>query len=208
MNIKKKMKKKNSFLQLKYNDSNTKVTINEHLRSWLPNTPHEYIILCIGSDRSTGDSLGPLCGTMLQERKLKHLTIYGTLKSPVHAQNLIGMMQHIHAVHKNPYIIAIDACLGKIKSVGHIITGIGPIVPGAALKKDLPEVGDLHLTGVVNTGGFMEFAVLQNTRLSHVFEMANVIADILNKLDMELHTTQPMNAFLPAVQRKKNVLPS
>src|SRR5699024_4893127 len=102
MNIKKKMKKKDSFLQLKYNDWNTEITINEHLQSWLPNTSHEYIILCIGSDRSTGDSLGPLCGTMLRERKLKHLTIYGTLESPVHAQNLTAIMQHIHTVHQNP----------------------------------------------------------------------------------------------------------
>ena len=37
--------------------------------------------------------------------------------------------------------------------------------PGAGVNKDLPPVGDLYITGVVNVGGFMDYLVLQNTRL-------------------------------------------
>ena len=60
--------------------------------------------------------------------------------------------------------------------VGCISVGNGPIKPGAGLKKELPAVGDMHITGVVNTGGFMDFLVLQSTRLSVVMKMADIIA--------------------------------
>ena len=37
------------------------------------------IILCIGTDRSTGDALGPLIGTHLSRLNLPQLKVYGTL---------------------------------------------------------------------------------------------------------------------------------
>jgi len=40
----------------------------------------------------------------------------------------------------------------------------------------LPPIGDAYVTGVVNVGGFMEYLVLQNTRLSLVIKMADAIA--------------------------------
>ncbi|MCL6574238.1 MAG: DUF1256 domain-containing protein, partial [Bacillus sp. (in: Bacteria)] len=43
--------------------------------------------------------------------------------------------------------------------------------------KDLPAVGDIHITGIVNVSGFMEFFVLQNTRLNLVMNMAKTIAN-------------------------------
>lgn len=44
----------------------------------------EIIILCIGSDRITGDSLGPLIGQQLSRHRWKNIHIYGTLDTPVH----------------------------------------------------------------------------------------------------------------------------
>lgn len=44
------------------------------------------------------------------------------------------------------------------------------------MRKSLPEVGHAHIVGVVNVGGFMEYLVLQNTRLGIVWQMAQVIA--------------------------------
>ena len=40
--------------------------------------------------------------------------IYGTLNEPVHAKNLENNIELIYSNHKNPFIIAIDACLGRI----------------------------------------------------------------------------------------------
>lgn len=51
------------------------------------------------------------------------------------------------------------------------------------MQKDLPEVGDLHINGIVNVSGFMEYFVLQNTRLHLVMNMANVLAEGLSLTD-------------------------
>lgn len=134
------------------------------------------ILLCIGTDRSTGDSLGPLVGDKLNFLIRDHIFIYGNLESPVHAKNLCETVNKIKSLYKNPYIIAIDACLGNIQNVGKIIIESKPIMPGAAMKKDLPPIGDLSITGVVNIAGALEFMVLQNTRLYVVMHLADIIS--------------------------------
>ena len=133
------------------------------------------VILCIGTDRSTGDSLGPLIGTHLAD-KFRMPNVYGTLDNPVHAVNLEDSLAHISEVISQPFFLAIDACLGHHNSIGEITIAQGSLKPGAGVNKSLPEVGDYHITGVVNIGGFMEYFVLQNTRLSLVYQMADVIA--------------------------------
>lgn len=136
----------------------------------------DLVILCIGTDRSTGDALGPLVGSKLSQYKTGMISLYGTLDEPVHAMNLAETLKAIEANHQQPYIIAIDACLGKLKNVGMINLVDGPLKPGAGVKKELPPVGDIHITGIVNVGGFMEYFVLQNTRLNLVMKMADVIS--------------------------------
>lgn len=136
---------------------------------------HPIVVLCIGTDRSTGDALGPLTGSKLRVLTDK-VHVYGTLDEPVHANNLQEVTQHIARLHGEPFILAIDACLGKVDSVGYITLGHGPLKPGAAVNKSLPEIGHAHITGIVNVGGFMEHLVLQSTRLSLVMKMAETIA--------------------------------
>lgn len=108
--------------------------------------------------------------------RFDNVHVYGTLDSPVHAKNLEDRINSISTSHKNPFVIAIDACLGKVDRVGYLTVSNGPIKPGAGVKKNLPPVGDMHITGIVNLGGFMEYIVLQNTRLSLVMNMAETIS--------------------------------
>lgn len=137
----------------------------------------DLIVLCIGTDRCTGDALGPLIGSRLQKSGLAHVYIYGTLENPVHATNLQETLDFLRQRHQQSLIIAIDACLGRIDSVGNIMVGKGPLKPGAGVNKDLPAVGDLFITGIVNVGGFMDYLVLQNTRLYLITRLADVIAE-------------------------------
>lgn len=134
------------------------------------------IILCIGTDRSTGDSLGPLIGNKLKSVVKNTFILYGTLEYPVHAKNLSKVLTEIKEKYTNPYIIAIDACLGSIQNIGNIIIEDKPLSPGAAMNKNLPKVGDLSITGIVNISGALEFMVLQNTRLYTVMHIADVIS--------------------------------
>ncbi|NMD72489.1 spore protease YyaC [Bacillus sp. DNRA2] len=148
------------------------------------NANRPIVFVCIGTDRSTGDSLGPLVGTLLEEKMISPFFVYGTLENPIHAVNLKEQLNDIHDKHVNPFIIGIDACLGRLKSVGVIQIAEGPVKPGAGVNKDLPEVGNLHITGIVNVSGFMEFFVLQNTRLNLVLKMAKTIANGIHEASM------------------------
>lgn len=155
----------------------------EQIISYFPKEIPNVIVLCIGTDRSTGDSLGPLTGTFLSKFRPKNIHLYGTLHEPVHAVNLEDYLEHIKQSYNHTFTIAVDASLGRKSSIGNIISGIGPITPGAALNKKLPPVGDIHLTGVVNIGGLMDYTILQSTRLSVVHDMAYKLSLILYRLD-------------------------
>ncbi|TCT24618.1 putative sporulation protein YyaC [Melghiribacillus thermohalophilus] len=169
-----------------YLQEHTPDNLATSLLQWIPRFKQNVIILCIGTDRSTGDALGPLVGTFLCEQKPSSLSVYGTLDHPVHAKNIHEHLTTIQQNHFNPFIIAVDACLGKYSSIGTIIAGQGSLRPGAAVKKDLPEVGNVFISGVVNISGYMEYFVLQSTRLSIVMNMAKKIACSLKQVDDRL----------------------
>ncbi|APM41136.1 spore protease YyaC [Clostridium kluyveri] len=134
------------------------------------------VILCIGTDRSTGDSLGPIVGDKLKFLVRNRVALYGNLQYPVHAKNISDIITEINSKYNNPFTIAIDACLGNIQNVGKIILESKPLHPGSAMNKSLPKVGDLSITGIVNICGAMEFMVLQNTRLFTVMQLADTIS--------------------------------
>lgn len=134
------------------------------------------VILCIGTDRSTGDSLGPLVGHKLKLLLKDNVHLYGDLKEPVHAKNLNETINMINEKHPNSIILAIDASLGNMKNIGKIYIKDEPLSPGSAMNKDLPKIGDISITGIVNIGGTLEFLVLQNTRLYTVMLLSDIIS--------------------------------
>jgi len=142
-----------------------------NLSELIPNG-REILFACIGTDRSTGDCVGPLTGTWLEE---KGYTVIGTLDNPLHAVNLGERMSLAKQMYPQHFIVAIDACLGKLESIGNIIIEDGPLFPGKAVKKDLPAVGDISIKAIVNIGGYQEYTVLQNTRLNVSWKLAQEI---------------------------------
>ncbi len=165
-----------------FDDADAASRLNRSLASLLANhgpKPSKPLAVCIGTDRSTGDSLGPLVGYHLKRMNPLQLSIMGTLDNPVHASNLTEVVGLLESKYKDYTIIAIDACLGRVENVGTINVSPGPIKPGAGVNKILPVVGHISITGTVNMGGMMEYLVLQNTRLSLVMKMAEVIAEAL-----------------------------
>lgn len=205
MNLKNRLSQKNETIRMIHTDPNLTTSMSEYIMNWFPKIPKEYVIVCIGTDRSTGDALGPLTGSYLMEKKLRHMTVYGTLQDPVHATNLEEYIQLIEKQHRNAFIIAIDACLGKTSSVGQIIACEGALKPGAALNKPLPPIGNIHITGVVNISGFMEYSVLQNTRLSIVVEMAKKIANVIDNIDQQLKSSYVTPAIIMRNARKEPI---
>lgn len=133
------------------------------------------IILCIGTDRVTGDSLGPLVGHQLLT-SANNFIIYGNLEQPVHAINLVETMEQIYQEYDNPYVIAIDASLGTKDHIGYVTLRKGPLKPGQGIAKDLPPIGDISITGIVNLSGKPGAFLLQNTRLYTVMKLVDCIA--------------------------------
>lgn len=138
---------------------------------------HTLVFLCIGSDRATGDCLGPLLGYKLSRFRLPGCVIYGTLDHPVHAKNLGEVITEIYSRIFRPFIISVDASLGKMNHIGYYTLAVGPLKPGAGVNKSLPEVGDLTITGIVNISGFLDQMLLQTTRLNTVMRIADRICD-------------------------------
>ena len=146
-----------------------------HFINMNPDFERDIVYLCIGTDRATGDCLGPIVGTRLKTMFARS-NVYGTLENPAHAANLQQIREEIALQHTSPLIVAIDASLGDSRRIGFINVKAGGLKPGTALNKDLPEVGDFHVSGVVNVAGFFEQMVLQNTRLFLVYRMAEIIS--------------------------------
>lgn len=142
----------------------------------------DIVFLCIGSDRYVGDSLGPLVGTMLTERNVP-FRVYGTLEEPVHAFNLKGILKGINKQFKKPLIFSIDASIGNKDQVGHVMFKEGPLTPGKALEKMLPEVGDYHFVGFVNyIDPLPTSQFLNDTRLYTVMNIAKTIVKVINSI--------------------------
>jgi len=134
------------------------------------------VVVCIGTDRCTGDSLGPLTGTMLGKYRSSEFDIFGTLENPVHAMNLADTMDKLQMLFDDPFVIGVDACLGQASSIGAVMVGDGPLRPGAGVNKQLPPVGDIHVSGIVNIGGLLGYQALQSTRLHLVMSMSGLIS--------------------------------
>lgn len=185
MNLKSNLFDRRQNARISHEENEAAEQLATELLSFFPAmTSRPIVFVCIGTDRSTGDSLGPLVGTLLEEKKLQSFFVYGTLDDPIHAVNLEEKLKMIKEQHFHPFIIAIDACLGRFKSVGMIDIADGPVKPGAGVNKELPAVGNIHITGIVNVGGFMEFFVLQNTRLNLVLKMAKTISNAIYKASL------------------------
>ncbi|MBO5245461.1 MAG: spore protease YyaC [Selenomonadales bacterium] len=136
------------------------------------------LIVCIGTDRSTGDSFGPFTGSLLQSAT-SYPYIYGTLRHPIHSKNYLAETAPLYETFADPYIIAVDASLGMRDMIGSIRVRQGSLRPAAAFSRDLPPIGDLAVTGIVGASGGSDYLTLQSTRLGLVAHMASQLASAL-----------------------------
>ncbi|MBG9791918.1 sporulation protein [Paenibacillus dendritiformis] len=137
--------------------------------------PSEPIMfICIGTDRSTGDALGPLVGTRLRESGWTN--VIGCLDEPCDSSNLEARLA---GLPDNLITIAIDACLGHPSTVGYYLVGNQPLLPAESVGMTLPAVGRYSIAAVVNTNGPKPYWTLQTTSLRFVMKMAHELADAI-----------------------------
>lgn len=134
------------------------------------------VFLCIGTDRSTGDSLGPLIGYKLRDMKTSSAAVFGTLERPVHAMNLEEYARVIKNCYHDCLVVAVDASVGNREHVGYLTLGKGALRPGLGVSKELGAVGDIFITGIVGGCSSYDPLMLQSVRLSVVMRMADCIS--------------------------------
>lgn len=128
----------------------------------------------IGTDKNIPDSLGPLVGTMLQEKGYK---VYGTMEYPLHA---LTIPYRAEEVNKHKCVIAIDACAAATKEkIGSINFKCKPVRPGAGAGKYLPSIGNFSILGMVNA----EDVMYNVGRLHNTFSMAKDIVDTIERFE-------------------------
>lgn len=153
------------------------------------------VILCVGSDLSVGDSLGPVTGTKLKE-KLKNLNcyVYGTLSKPITAHEVGYMNEFLWETHPDCQVIAIDAAVGVSGDIGLIKVGKRGLSPGSGANKKLSKVGDVSIMGIVAEKSVFNYSLFSATRLNIVYKMADIICDgICSYIFETLRNSVPSN---------------
>ena len=107
------------------------------------------VIVCIGTDKVVGDSLGPTVGTLLTKCYCSPCFVYGTLDRPITALNLTKTANFIRYRHPRQRVLAIDCAVGKASEVGNINLSSGGIKAGSGVGKNIPEIGDFSVTCVI-----------------------------------------------------------
>ena len=160
-----------------YYIGNSKTMLSKAMRKML--LGKKLVFLCVGTDKVTGDCLGPLCGQLLTKKYNIPSYVYGSLNFPVHAKNIKEVCEFIKKNHEDSKVVAIDSSLGSSANIGLIHFGKGPVKTGEAMRGESFEAGDYFVTAVVNSGSQTNNSSLFSTRLKVVDEIANCIASAI-----------------------------
>ncbi len=144
----------------------------------------ETIVVCIGSDKVSGDMLGPLVGSALREKYRLPCPVYGAVGESVNGLNLDEYLSMIGRRHGKSRVIAVDAALGKSEDVGCIRLKKGGIKAGGAMEREGAKIGDIGIVGVVARESEPKdvYAALLAVPLSFVEELAHRIAKMISEV--------------------------
>lgn len=134
------------------------------------------IVVCVGSDLTVGDSLGPFVGTTLIKDNELDFFVYGTLENPITAKEVETINKKIKLIHPNSKILVVDAALGKKSEIGYVKVLDSGIKPGLGVKKDLPLLGDVSIIAIVGEYLDKKYTLSGNERFNLVYLMGLDIA--------------------------------
>lgn len=136
------------------------------------------VIVCFGTMSISGDSVGPMVGTLLTKKYGVEAFVYGTEEHSVNGKNMMEWMDFILSAHHGAPIIAVDASLGQADRVGQVVLRDDGVCP-AAIKGKKERFGDVGILAVVaeNSGD----ALMQLMSVPHLYatELADKVAVML-----------------------------
>lgn len=109
------------------------------------------VILCVGTDKLVGDSIGPIVGQKLTRllNKKKNVKIYGNTKKNLNLKNAKQVVEEVSDVYPEPFIITIDATLGPKETIETIRISKGKIKIGEALGHSIEYFSNINIKAIV-----------------------------------------------------------
>lgn len=107
------------------------------------------VILCIGSDKIAGDSVGPIVGDILKNKLNARCFVYGETGKSVNGKNVKEFLNLIEIAHPDSPVIAVDACLSEGIARGNIHIVSGGVNPKRAVTGVKNPTGDVGVLAVV-----------------------------------------------------------
>lgn len=148
------------------------------------------VIVCIGSDRVSGDSLGPVTGSMLKNKlNNPQVIVLGSLDGTVTAKEIKYLNSFLRETFLGRTVICIDSAVGSLSDVGVIKISDSPLLPGSGINKRLGKIGDVSVQGVVAEKNFLSKSALSEVKMGMIYKMSDIISDSITKIfSPERHT--------------------
>ncbi len=162
-------------LSFDYKLKNTAFYLAKTLEKYI-NGANNVVFVFVGSDCNVGDSLGPLCGSLIKNSGGKSF-LYGSLNAPITAKEVPFVADFVKKMHPASVIVVVDAAVGKNEDFGLIKVQNEGIKPGLGVDKDLPLMGDVSIIGVLGEKMAKSDGTFKKTRVSTVYLMAEIIAE-------------------------------
>lgn len=150
--------------------NNLAFKIFEHLGSNLG-----FVVLCVGSSKCVGDSLGCAVGSLLKYKYKIPNFCYGDMDKNVDRGNVEKYVEFISRKHCGRKVVVVDSAVGLAVDVGRVKVRYGGIVPRSAIDDSFMVVGDVAITGVVESACVGEAGLL-GVKSEKVLDMAELIA--------------------------------
>lgn len=165
-------------LEVSIYNQQDKARLAEELKDKITNA-NAPVFMCIGTEKVFSDSLGPRVGTLLNLAMREPLFVYGLIEKNITAENLCKSYEFIKSMHPDNPIVVIDAGVGEQAQLGNVQLCDGGILPGAATNKNLPEIGDVGIVGIVAERGMGDFYTLNSSKDKLVSDVAQFIAEAI-----------------------------
>jgi putative sporulation protein YyaC len=137
------------------------------------------VVMCIGSERVSGDLLGPAVGRRLVEDYNLRAYVYGVTGRNINGANIDFYDRFIREVHKDSKVVAVDACLGARREIGKIKVGNCGVGAGHAVRKSGKRYGDVGVVGIVAENAEDNVMQLISVEVATVEELSGRIAEYL-----------------------------
>lgn len=148
------------------------------------NNYSKLVFLCVGTKKVTGDLVGPMVGSMLNDlffyEKKYDIKIFGTLNENVNFTNVLSILSLIEDNYKDSCVIVIDAALSKKEYIGNIFVTNNKIALGSSFYKEKIMVGDIGIKVVVGKNyeiSKLNYLCLNNVSNEFIYNISKIVSN-------------------------------